>query len=115
MSYPIIVPNGYIYEQIADERARQERLRESGKFLHTCASEDFKAFTHFGRATVLGEEFGEVCRAALDAELVAEGRKNDPALVRAKLREELIQTAAVAVAYIEALDAQAQPPEARAS
>lgn len=104
MSYPAILPNAHIYEAIADERTRQERLRESGKFLHTCASPDFQAFTHFGRATVLGEEFGEVCRAALDAEKVAEGRHN-PDGARSKLREELIQTAAVAVAYIEALDA----------
>ena len=107
MTYPVILPNAYIYEAIADERAQQERLRESGKFLHTCASTDFAAFTHFGRVTVLGEEFGEVCRAALDVEKVAEGR-DFPASAHAKLREELIQTAAVAVAYIEALDALAR-------
>ena len=95
MSYPVILPNAHIYEAIADERARQER-----KFLHTCASPDFKAFTHFGRVTVLGEEFGEVCRAALDVD-----KGDHPNTARAKLRDELIQTAAVAVAYIEALDA----------
>lgn len=51
---------------------------------------------------MLGEEYGEVCRAALDVEKIAEGR-NDPA-ARAKLRAELIQVAAVAVAYIEGLE-----------
>lgn len=103
MSYPIIVRNGYIHEEISDERVRQERLRASGKFLHTCASPDFRAFTHFGRVVVLGEEFGEVCRAALDVEGAAEGR-HDLITARAKLRAELIQVAAVAFAYIEALD-----------
>ena len=111
MSYPVILPNAHIYEAIADERHRQEQLRQSGKFLYTCASPDFKTFTHFGRATVLGEEFGEVCRAALDAERMAEGRKDDPAVVLARLRDELIQTAAVAVAYIEALDSLEDLPE----
>ena len=104
MTYPVILTNAYIYEDIADERARQERLRKSGKFLHTCASPDFTAFSHFGRVTVLGEEFGEVCRAALDVEKVAEGR-DDPTTALAKLRAELVQAAAVAVAYIEAIDA----------
>ena len=108
MGYPVTLPNSHIYEAIADERARQESLRRSGKFLHTCASEDFAAFTHFGRTTVLGEEFGEVCRAALDAEQVAEGR-HDPASALQKLRTELIHVAAVAVAYVEALDYTAPP------
>lgn len=93
-----------ILVEVGAERERQERLRESGKFLHTCASRDFEAFTHFGRAAVLGEEFGEVCRAVLDVEKIAEGRHHDD-LAKTKLRAELIQVAAVAVAYVEALDA----------
>jgi hypothetical protein len=96
--------------KVADRKAvlcrrheRQERLRESGKFLHTCASPDFATFTHFGRVAVLGEEFGEVCRAALDVEKIAEGRY-DTGAAASKLRKELIEVAAVAIAYIEALD-----------
>jgi NTP pyrophosphatase (non-canonical NTP hydrolase) len=92
------------YTEIKAERTRQEMLRAAGKFLHTCASPDWSAFTHFGRVVVLGEEYGEVCRAALDVEKIAEGR-GDPDAARKKLRTELIQVAAVAVAYIEALDA----------
>lgn len=42
-------------------------------------------------AAVLGEEFGEVCQAWLQRDTTA-------------LREELVQTAAVAVAWIEELD-----------
>ena len=103
MSGLVTIPQARIFGAIAEERERQEQLRESGKFLYTCASPDFIAFTHFGRATVLGEEFGEVCRAALDVERIAEGR-NDHSAARAKLRAELIQTAAVAVAWLESLD-----------
>lgn len=87
--------------EILAERQKQERLREAGKFLYTCAERDFTAFTHFARATVLGEEMGEVCRAVLDVEGVAEGRGKPGA--REKLRAELVQVAAVAVAYLEAL------------
>ncbi len=43
------------------------------------------------RTLVLGEEFGEVCRAVLEGD-------------EANLREELIQVAAVAVAWVEAID-----------
>src|SRR5262245_3943699 len=37
MTYPIVVPNGHIYEAIADERERQERLKREGRFTYTCA------------------------------------------------------------------------------
>lgn len=42
-------------------------------------------------AAVLGEEFGEVCKAWLERDVAA-------------LREELIQVAAVAVAWVEEID-----------
>jgi NTP pyrophosphatase (non-canonical NTP hydrolase) len=45
----------------------------------------------FTYAAVLGEEYGEACQAWLQRDVVA-------------LREELIQTAAVAVAWVEELD-----------
>lgn len=99
------LPHPHIYFAIADERCRQERLHLEGKFTHTCWSPDFGAFTHFARVSVLGEEYGEVCRAALDVENVTGGRCGSAAERRAKLRKELIEVAAVAVAYIEGLDA----------
>jgi len=46
--------------------------------------------------TILGEEYGEVCRGALEAEFGSQDLAN--------YREELIHTAAVAVAAIECLD-----------
>ena len=88
-----------LYADIARERDRQEELRASGKFSATCATaredggmNDFQCFA------VLGEEFGEVARAVCES---IEGNIEN----RADLREELIQTAAVAVAWIERLDA----------
>lgn len=55
-------------------------------------------------ATILGEEFGEVCRASLAIEAVG---LNDSALVE-HLRSELIQVAAVAVAWVECLERNAE-------
>lgn len=46
--------------------------------------------------TVLGEEYGETCQAALDARFKAASLE--------KLREEAVQTAAVALAIVECLD-----------
>lgn len=50
---------------------------------------------------ILGEEFGEVCKAALEAKF--NGDKLPDACL-SEYRMELVQTAAVAVAAIEALD-----------
>ena len=102
MSYPVILSNVHIYEAIADERARQNQLKAEGKFMYTCADPQM---TDGARIAVLGEEFGEVCRAALergvDGEMSYDKHGKD-------LRKELIQLAAVSVAYIEALDAVAK-------
>jgi hypothetical protein len=71
------------------ERHRQERLKAAGKFSHTCADNEL---SDDACCRVLGEEFGEVCRALNDGE--------DPSALRA----ELIQVAAVAVAWVERID-----------
>lgn len=76
-----------IYLEITSERLRQEGLKAAGKFKYTCADTEAPLTL---KATVLGEEYGEVCRAILD---------NDPDA----LRTELIQLAAVAVAFLESL------------
>lgn len=77
-----------VLEAIADERYRQEQLKAAGKFSHTCADSEL---SDDACCRVLGEEFGEVCRAINDDDL-------------ANLREELIQVAAVAVAWVERID-----------
>lgn len=52
--------------------------------------------------TILGEEYGEMCKAALEARF-AKPDKNKEMLL-AHLREEAVQTAAVALAIVECLD-----------
>ncbi len=72
-----------IYEQIDDERDRQD-----AKWGGIPGWQRRDDHTY---AAVLGEEFGECCKAWIERDVAA-------------LREELIQTAAVAVAWIEELD-----------
>lgn len=86
---------GDILLAIVTERDRQEELRAAGRFLHSAAS---PALAHSERCLILGEEFGEVARACLEASQLA----NDS---HGKLiRTELIQLAAVALAWLEAPD-----------
>ncbi len=85
------------------ERTRQEKLLSEGRFAFTCASRmksDGSQVSSGDRMMVLTEEVGEVAGAAIQAEGMAFDRPN------AELRKELIHTAAVAVAWLEALDDQ---------
>lgn len=68
---------------------RDERARQDDKW----GEQNHDPFLYL---TILGEEFGEACQAALHM------RYGGPAAE--KLRKELVQTAAVAVAAIECLD-----------
>jgi NTP pyrophosphatase (non-canonical NTP hydrolase) len=69
------------------ERMRQERLKAAGKFHHTAADVDLPCVL---KLPILVEEVGEVARALCDG---------------TNLREELIQVAAVALAWLEGLEA----------
>ena len=83
-----IVEINRILDEILAERERQEHLKASGKFDYTCADLEPSAGA---KTAILGEEYGEVCRAVCEED-------ND------QLREELIQVAAVAVAWVQSLD-----------
>jgi hypothetical protein len=97
---------------VLDERLRQERLRESGKFSHTCATPGISDNTSF---RVLFEEIDEALdeRDELRRALGAVARvmndelgndQNAPTKnAMNKLRIELIQVAAVSVAWLERL------------
>lgn len=75
------------------ERERQRELIEAGRIPHACEDPD----TPDGyKLAVLAEEFGEVAKALNEGAYPAD------------LREELIQVAAVAVAWVEGLDAVAE-------
>lgn len=93
-----IWPDGEVGDVLQDvfrERMRQEELKRQGKFKHTCAD----VMPNAERLAVLAEEFGEVSRHVCE-ELIAE--RLDTA-ERLKLHAELVQVAAVAVAWAEAL------------
>ncbi len=79
---------------IHHERDRQEQLMKEGRFAYTCASPEM---TTAQRLAVLGEELGEVGHE------VNEGFGPGRTMGVEALRKEIVQTAAVAVAWIEAL------------
>lgn len=88
----------YIYNQIDDERHRQNRLKAQGKFKYTNADPEMRPFE---KLAVVAEEFGEVARGVLNCE----GHSTDYTDPdRAKLRKELIELCAVSVAWIEDID-----------
>lgn len=78
----------YIFSLILQERQRQEHLLKQGKFPFTCANPEIE---DRAKLPVLGEEFGEVCKAINEKMAVEE------------LKSELIQVAAVCVAWLESL------------
>ena len=91
-----------ILVDVRAERERQEAIgtakREAGIAWHSCADPDMSGGDD-KRAAVLGEEFGEVCRAVLESGYGTDGAGDQA------LRDELVQVAAVAVAWAEAIDA----------
>lgn len=86
------------------ERDRQEeigeRKRSEGIEWRSCADPlmDGGDWTRF---TVLGEEVGEVARATLETSYGSDTNEH--------LRQELIEVAAVAVAWVQAIDARNRP------
>jgi NTP pyrophosphatase (non-canonical NTP hydrolase) len=83
---------------VRDERKRQEQLKAEGRFEFTCADD---GLTNAEKLACLTEELGEVAQEVL----TQEGRRlaRDTVGTPEALRKELVQVAAVAVAWIEAL------------
>jgi hypothetical protein len=96
-----------VVDEVVRERERQEVLRRSGKFLWTCADPDVSSVK---KLAVLAEEFGETARAATE-EMIAldKGRPGEAAGARLLLREELVQVAAVCLAWLESMADPARP------
>jgi NTP pyrophosphatase (non-canonical NTP hydrolase) len=80
--------------EIIAERERQGELKAAGRFKYTCADPELSSGE---KLAVLAEEVGEVARALLEAS----GEVSD--VHGQKLRDELIQVAAVAMAWAEGL------------
>lgn len=88
-----------VFRHILAERQRQDTLREQGRFRFTCADPEMGSIS---KALVLGEEYGEVCRALLSFHLLA---YDTPEKGSSKhLQKELIQVAAVACAWLESME-----------
>ena len=79
---------------VRQERARQEQLCAEGRFSHTCAS---TALTPPQKLAILVEEVGEAARATIEFEGLCSDKHGK------NLRSELVQVAAVAVAWAESL------------
>jgi len=100
--------------EVSEERTRQETLKEQGKFVFTCAD---KGLSEAEKLAVLAEEFGEVSKETVEliinlAKVMKFRMTNDARSgaieeaikeYKVKARKELIQVAAVAVAWVEAL------------
>lgn len=90
---------GTIVTEILKERIRQEELKAKGKFDYSCADSEC---TDFEKLAILGEEFGEVSKEV--NELCNHKRRGESVEIQVKvsrMKKELIQTAAVIVAWLE--------------
>lgn len=101
-----------IAEDIQRERARQDELKAAGKFRWTCAD---TAMLDSERLAVLMEEVGEVAREVTEAIGKTLGEQTVEASARKRIREELVQVAAVCVAWIEGLANEDREAEAEAA
>ena len=79
---------------IMQERSRQNELKQRGDFPYTCADTEM---LQSERLAVLVEEVGEVSRALLNA-----GQLSNDSSPK-ELRTELIQCAAICIAWLESL------------
>ena len=100
-----------VLRDVGLERVRQEDLRRSGKFLWTCAVSG-AAVSLDRKMSVLSEEVGEVAKEVVDIGIARDKydkeqltfpRHRELALLL-RIRKELVQVAAVCVAWIEAID-----------
>jgi len=98
--------SAFLVAAVNRERDRQEKLRESGKFVATCATTGVHEMSNDRCNTVLGEEVGEIARAVLDLNATVErddlpmdvgAREID--IAKAHLLEEIVQTMAVLAAW----------------
>jgi len=97
--YGTVGPSWFRFEVLTDiskERERQESLKAAGKFPATCADDTISETV---KCAVLTEENGEVARVLCERACNPESEEASDA----KLYEELVQVAAVATAWCEAL------------
>jgi NTP pyrophosphatase (non-canonical NTP hydrolase) len=88
----------YALRLVKAERIRQDALKAEGRFEFTCADD---GLTNAEKLACLTEEIGEIAQEVL----TQEGRRlaRDTVGTPEALRKEIVQVAAVALAWIEAL------------
>lgn len=102
-----------VLTEVKQERVRQEELKADGKFLWTCSDNYFTPpgaepfartkVSESEKLAVLSEEVGEASKEVVEGIIhVSKGESSVSDLT--KLRKELVQVAAVAVAWVESLD-----------
>jgi hypothetical protein len=101
---PLLRITEVVLTDVLRERIRQEKLKDEGKFPWSCCDEinpdTGTVILDAEKLAVLAEEFGEV--ANIVCKLQAK-REESKSVSTDGLREELIQVAAVAVAWAESL------------
>ena len=95
---PTPPPIWNIVNDVLAEARRQDELKAAGRFKYHCGDDEM---TDVGRFAVLGEEVGEVARAALENADLANDKHGK------NLRKELVQVAAVCVKWIAGMDRRA--------
>jgi NTP pyrophosphatase (non-canonical NTP hydrolase) len=91
-----------VLDAVLNERDRQDALKAAGKFLYTCADPQMLSAE---KCLVLTEECGEVARAVLNLHHFSRDYGAD----LGRVREELVQVAAVAVAWLEFIESVLSP------
>jgi len=99
--------NDVVLDAIRRERLRQEQLKAAGKFKYTPSDPEME---DCDRLAALMEEVGEAATAMLEQRGNATPR--DPGKP-GDLRKELIQVAAVATGWVEAIDLKSEQQEER--
>ncbi|HMJ88768.1 MAG TPA: hypothetical protein VK530_03070 [Candidatus Acidoferrum sp.] len=99
LSAPAPIAN--VLVDVVVERARQQQLFDAGKLPFRVCD---RATTNSTRLAVAAEEFGEIAHAINEGTVTVQER--------AHLREEVIQLAAVCVAWAEALNPKQEGPRA---
>jgi len=95
-----MLPRWRALELIVIERQRQDKLKADGRFKYTCADLEM---TLSQKVAVLTEEVGEVARATLEINALVSRETDDHTELRHALRKELVQVAAISLAWIESL------------
>lgn len=91
-----------VFYFINQERIRQEELKAVGKFKHSCAD----PIGNETKLAILTEELGEVAREVCEGSFVLHPNLSgaERVAIAEKLKTELIQVAAVAVAWLESFE-----------